>query len=130
MLFRSVFHRGQALIPQLQAGAEPGLVHQSGVEGLQPEGGLLQPAHPEPRLVRGLEPDPGGAAGVQAHPPAFDGGRNGVATAVVGGPDHGQNLKPTPTLKRQLEVKSWLATSSRRGPTGVVTITPVPTEKP
>ena len=81
-------------------------MHQAGVQGLEPQRRLIQPAHPEPRLVGGLETDPGATAGVQTHPPPFHGGGQGVATAVIRGPGHGQNLNPTPTLKRQLSVKS------------------------
>ena len=127
---QQMFNGGQAPRAELQSRAQLGVAHLARLQAQQRQLGGIEPADPVDGRFTGLEPHPGVLATMQTHAIALHRAGQGPGLGVITRPRAHQNFQPTPRLKRQLPERSWLATSRRSGPTGVVTIRPVPTEKP
>ena len=127
---QQMFNGGQAPRAELQSRAQLGVAHLARLQAQQRQLGGIEPADPVAGRFTGLEPHPGVLATMQTHAIALHRAGQGPGLGVITRPRAHQNFQPTPRLKRQLPERSWLATSRRSGPTGVVTIRPVPTEKP
>ena len=95
-----VFHCGQGPAANLQGRAQAGIAHLIRRKQDRLLIGLIEEANPKARLGTRLQAHQAVLTGMQADTAALNSCRQRVGTAVVRSPDHAQNLKPTPTLKR------------------------------
>ena len=100
MSSEQVLHGGQGAAANLKCRAQAGIAHLIRLEPLWLVIGLIKKANPKAWLGARLQANQAVLTGMQANAAALHSGRQRKRTAVVRSPDHAQNLKPTPTLKR------------------------------